>query len=194
MDYSILFDQLKSGTSIDITKYDYTAFFDGACSPVNPYGEMGIGVLIVNNKGEVVTEFSDNFVPSNINSNNTAEHMALTKAMMYFYEKDLCESNILFTGDSTLVINQMNGRWGIKDGMYKEYAIDNLRIKENFKNANFRFIKREYNGVADMLSKSCLTISTKDFKLKDYNKISEDKDKVKFLQEFWVNKNIWEAE
>ena len=55
-------------------------YFDGACEPINPYGNMGIGAILLKDN-ETIFSHSE-FVPaSKSNSNNVAEYMALEKIL-----------------------------------------------------------------------------------------------------------------
>lgn len=182
MNITEVFKKIQETKHIDISIYEYICFFDGACLPVNPYGNMGVGSIILNKDLKEVFKYSAEKTPNRNNSNNVAEYMALKQVLLYFYENGLTDKKILILGDSNLVINQMNDEWQIKDGLYRDQAIVTKQIYENFTNLNLHWIPRELNYLADMLSREKLTMNGyKGFKLKEYNKISNTDQKVDFL-------------
>jgi ribonuclease HI len=137
----------------------YRCYFDGSCAPINPDGAMGTGVHIIS-EGH---EYKDSrYFPAKIgNTNNIAEYLAFMRVLRLMRDKIRC--NIEIRGDSSLVINQMCGTWGIKEGAYVPYAkqakelLSELRKKNN---VTFTFIRREHNKMADELSKANKNEST----------------------------------
>lgn len=129
-----------------------TVHFDGSCNP-NPHGPIGWGSVIKNN-GEIIAQLSDARGASIENSNNVAEYNALLAAMDYLIKNSLNREKITFYGDSTLVINQMSGRWKKlpRSGMYAKIGIKTISKKPLFPNANYVWIPREENTEADALS------------------------------------------
>ena len=130
----------------------YKCFFDGACEPTTPGGNMGAGIVIVNGKAKI----KDNiFVPASPeNTCNVAEYMALIRVLELMADKKNC--NIKIYGDSMLVIEQMNDNWMIKNGAYKNWAIWAKRLLTNLKKENdvsVSWICRDLNSEADEQSK-----------------------------------------
>src|SRR5688572_11261655 len=120
-------------------------YFDGACEPMNPGGNLGIGSLILHDNVEVL-KYSGFVEASRTNSNNVAEYMALEKILMFLKGYDCKEETIFIYGDSMMVINQMRGSWRIKHGMYKETALRCKKlIAEISKKLEFKWIPREVN-------------------------------------------------
>jgi ribonuclease HI len=67
-------------------------------------------------------------------------------------------------GDSNLVINQLNGRWRIRKGLYLSIATETKALLTHLRGLgwqiNFCWIPREHNEECDALSKkSCPPIS-----------------------------------
>lgn len=126
-------------------------FFDGSCFPKNPCGHMGIGTVIYEDDKKIF-EYAG-FVEQSIeNSNNVAEYIAFENALDYILENGLQDETINCCGDSKLVVNQMLGKWAIKEGRYVKYA---LRCKEKVAQLSkfkIRWISREFNQEADYLS------------------------------------------
>ena len=95
-------------------------------------------------------------------SNNVGEYSALFAFLKWFIKlqsetSDLeLRSSAIIHSDSQLLINQMDGKWKIKSGLYVPYYINccdiireyNLRVRLFYK-----WIPREENVEADRLSK-----------------------------------------
>src|SRR5574339_740864 len=133
--------------------YPVVCFFDGACEPKNPGGNMGIGAIIFHEGKEVAR--CANFVKEDIsNSCNVAEYMALHWVLTTLVLLELNHKVKIIRGDSQMVINQMKGEWKIKGGRYSEYAyLCQIHFTENFTNTKFQWIPRHENYFADELSK-----------------------------------------
>lgn len=127
-------------------------YFDGACEPINPCGNMGIGAYITKNS-EVLFEHSDYVPAKKTNTNNVAEYMGFIAILKWLKENGHVESHVLINGDSNLVVQQMNGKWKIKSGLYAEYAREAKELLKEFKNVTVKWIPRELNTIADELSK-----------------------------------------
>jgi ribonuclease HI len=137
-------------------------YFDGACEPKNPGGNMGTGAYVLINDKEVYTH--SNFYPANDwNTNNVAEYLALHEILLYLRSAELHAKEIWIHGDSNLVIQQMSGKWKIKNGFYKDAARECVTIIKELQTKyvlNFKWIPRELNGRADKLSKQHLLSET----------------------------------
>lgn len=129
-----------------------TVHFDGSCNP-NPHGPIGWGSVVRLN-GKVIAQLSDARPASDKNSNNVAEYLALSDAMGFLIKNSLNLEKIIFYGDSSLVINQISGKWKKmpKGGMYAEIARNTISKKSLFPNSEYVWIPREENTEADSLS------------------------------------------
>lgn len=135
-------------------------YFDGACGPKNPFGQMGVGAIIYKD-GEVVYECSYQIPPSKKNSNNVAECLSLEKILLWIRDNDVEGHEINIFGDSNLVISQMKGVWKVKEGLYREHAIRCKQIYQSIYDTakiTFQWIPREQNQIADDLSKGLVNI------------------------------------
>lgn len=145
--------------SNDLSITTYTAFFDGACEPVNPGGVASYGAIIYAN-GDGVWSCSELYVPEKGHeretSNNVAEYSGLLAVLDWFTAQKLYDADITVHGDSKLVINQVFGTWKIKDGRYVPLAHDARRMAKDFKKMRGVWIPRGENTVADELSKAAL--------------------------------------
>lgn len=143
---------------------EYVCYFDGACEPKNPGGNMGVGAVIMK-EDEVFYQISD-YVPANPkNSNNVAEYMAFIYLLNYFIDNNLTDKRIVMYGDSMLVVQQMCGSWRIKEGRYVEYAKIAKSKLAGFKNLNIYWIPREENKLAHNLSKKGMIENGCEFKI-----------------------------
>ena len=126
-------------------------FFDGSCYPSNPCGHMGIGTVIYEDDKKIF-EYAG-FVEQSIeNSNNVAEYIAFENALDYILENGMQDEVINCCGDSKLVVNQMLGKWAIKEGRYVEYALRCKQKVAQLSKFKIRWISREFNKEADYLS------------------------------------------
>jgi len=97
----------KIAKSLDENGSDVIVYVDGACAP-NP-GPMGIGVF--SDIGINLSKYVG------IGTNNLAEWTALEEATKLLKEKvdQLEGKNVTIKMDSELVVNQVNGKYGIRD-------------------------------------------------------------------------------
>jgi ribonuclease HI len=139
-------------------------FFDGACEPRNPGGNMGIGAIIFID-GKELSSYSQ-FIPANKeNSNNVAEYLAFEWVLQELYKNDLEKSVVKIYGDSKLVVNQMKGYWKIKVGYYVEHAIRCKQLLRQFDKVKITWVPRERNMYADKLSKGKMLDNNVEFKI-----------------------------
>lgn len=130
--------------------------FDGSCEPFNPGGNMGFGYLVTTEKDEVIFRGSDSEPMNPKNTNNVAEYRALCLGLAWLLDNDFEHEEIEVVGDSALVINQMNGTWKARGGLYYNDYREALKLKEQFTNISFTWVRREFNTEADNLSKSAV--------------------------------------
>lgn len=145
---------MENGQNKLLIMTNFEIFFDGACNPTNPGGHMGYGYIIYK-EGDFIDNGSFYEEKNPNNTNNVAEYKACLEAfhrlIFYIEEENISNFSATFFGDSKLVIEQMSGRWGIKKGQYKEFA---LKLKSLIQGYDFDFtwIPREQNTEADELS------------------------------------------
>jgi ribonuclease HI len=94
---------------------------------------------------------------SETNTNNVAEYEAVLyglELIRTIYHKS---KYVKVFGDSLLVVNQMSGKWKIKEGAYKEVAAEALVSLESIKKSgtvvDFEWVPRAENSKADLLSR-----------------------------------------
>ena len=83
-------------------------------------------------------------------TNNYAEYVCLIKALEHL-EADRSEEIKVFS-DSTLLVNQMKGKWKFKGGAYGEKYLKAKELAAVFPNLRFEWIPREKNSEADELT------------------------------------------
>jgi ribonuclease HI len=140
------------------TQRKLAAYFDGACEPVNPGGTASYGAVAFID-GKRVWECSKIVCPprgdEHKTSNNLAEYAGFVAVLEWLLELQLDNEETTIHGDSMLVIEQMSGRWRIKNGIYVETAMNAKELLAKFRRQPFlAWIPRELNMIADDLSKA----------------------------------------
>lgn len=144
----------------------YKAYFDGSCGPRNPGGTAAYGAVIFRHK-ERIWEHSEVYRPppgkERQTSNNLAEYLGLIAILEHFIHIEAQHEPIVIHGDSKLVINQMAGRWKIKDGIYVPFAKQAQVLRDGFSHIRWQWIPRGQNTIADGLSKAHLPSEKKQY-------------------------------
>lgn len=131
-------------------------YFDGACEP-NPFGRIGYRAIILKD-AKLVYQISKEYkCPQDVKTtNNMAEYCAAYAAMKYLIHKQWNTHPIVMRGDSTLVINQLNGEWEIGKGAYVYLANKAKELLKHFSDIEFAWLSRAFNGDADKLSRKAI--------------------------------------
>ena len=95
---------------------DYIAWFDGSCGPVNPGGTATSGAIIKGKDGTVLLEEGRMVGSGSEMSSNVAEYAAIIRVFEYLVSRS--PGHVIVHGDSSLVINQLNGKWAARNGLY----------------------------------------------------------------------------
>ncbi|WP_407355178.1 ribonuclease HI family protein [Methanolobus sp. WCC5] len=128
-----------------------TLNFDGSCDP-NPSGIMGFGWIIHWSNGKADKEGSKEKKPSPANTNNVAEYTALKEGILDYLEHG-GKGPLQVYGDSSLVINQMSGKWKVNNKNLAAIKEEILSvIKKHHLQVNFSWVPRERNSTADRLA------------------------------------------
>ena len=133
-------------------KITVKAFFDGTCGPENPGGQMGIGVFIEH--PELGLYWNKGIIGRPNNTIIIAEYIAFIAILKHL--KDAKHKNIVIKGVSQIAVNQMNKSWGIKEGMYRAYALDAKELLTRLKktnNVDVLWVPKQLNLAARYLSK-----------------------------------------
>jgi ribonuclease HI len=127
----------------------YKLFTDGG-SRGNP-GPGGIGVVLENDKGEVIYELAKYIGKC---TNNEAEYLALIAGLKIAEQKKV--KNLEAFIDSQLVAKQVNGEYKVKDARMKMYYREAANFRGVFDNLKFTHVKRGKNTRADELVNEAL--------------------------------------
>lgn len=120
---------------------------------MNPGGTATFGYVIRNETGDVLVRRSGVVGRGPAMSNNVAEYAALCEVLGFLLEKHRETTAIEVRSDSTLVVNQMSGKWKLRKGLYRDKCWEAKRLRDQFKDIVFRWVPREDNEEADGLSR-----------------------------------------
>jgi len=119
----------------------------------NP-GPAAIGVVIKDQSGKALHQFGR---PIGKATNNLAEYQAVISALKYLITNKIKPRSINFFLDSTLVVNQLNGLWKIKDVNLRQKVIQIRQLKDSFSiPIKYTAIPRQQNSQADALLNQAL--------------------------------------
>jgi len=90
-----------------------------------------------------------------IATNNDAEYKAMVfalKKIKSLIGSDVAKkTDIEIRSDSQLVVNQLSGKFKLKEESLFKYFIEIWNLKQEYKSVSFSYIPREKNKIADML-------------------------------------------
>ncbi|HID65836.1 MAG TPA: ribonuclease HI family protein [Aquificaceae bacterium] len=135
-DIESFLENLKSSTAV--------MYFDGA-SAGNP-GRAGIGIVIILPGKKIKISKCIGKATS-----NEAEYKALIEGLRK--AKELGVKNLVVRGDSQLVINQVTGKYRVKNERLKDLYNQVKELEKFFNSIYYEKIPREWNKKADYLSK-----------------------------------------
>ncbi len=121
----------------------FLLYADGG-SRGNP-GEAAFGAVI-SEDGKVVVELSERI---GVATNNVAEYSGLVAGLQAINRLDP-EAKVLVRMDSKLIVEQMSGKWKIKNPEMKKMALK-ARDAHPANLINYEWIPREMNSHADAL-------------------------------------------
>lgn len=127
----------------------YTCHFDGSYRNHEGKEDMGIGCVILDENQRIVFELSLHL--SEPGSTNYAEYSACLEVLKWLSVNPHDYAKI--TGDSKLVVNQLNGLWKIRKGVYMNKAAQARKLFRSLPKVEIKWEKRHKNKEADGLSK-----------------------------------------
>lgn len=130
-----------------------TAYFDGACEPVNPGGTATAGWKVLDGEGRAVRSGSKLVCEGQGATNNVAEWAAVEAAILAAKEVLGPGDQLQLLGDSALVVNQLAMRWKCNKDYLRAYRDRCLALLYGL-DWTVQWIPREQNEDADELSKS----------------------------------------
>ncbi len=130
-----------------------TVFTDGGARG-NP-GPAGIGVQILDEKNEVLSELSEYIGQA---TNNVAEYTAVQRALEHMQEffDDSKAMQVALNLDSQLVERQLNGVYKVKEPELQTYFNTIKTLMNEFASVTFTHVMREDNKEADRLVNEAL--------------------------------------
>jgi ribonuclease HI len=122
-----------------------TAHCDGAARG-NP-GPAGIGAVLTDQGGRVLAEIAEGI---GVATNNVAEYKAAIAALERAAE--LGARRLLLRSDSRLLIEQLKGRWRVKNPTLIRLHTDARKLIGTFDEVTLEHVPRELNKHADKLA------------------------------------------
>ena len=136
-------------------EYDQIIIHTDGGSRGNP-GPAAIGVTC-NYQDQNLFEISETIGET---TNNVAEYTAVIKAIQKLKELNIKAKKVLFVLDSQLIVNQLLGKYKIKDAKLKELNTIVHALKSEFKTQGVSFhikhVLRGENKIADSLVNDAL--------------------------------------
>ena len=128
-----------------MTTSDGLIFYIDGASQGNP-GPAGIGVVVCDNKGNVIDNISEYLGE---NTNNAAEYSALIVAL----EEGLVRkaNSITINTDSELLVKQLNHEYKVKEEKIQKLFLEVHNLQLDFGKIEFKHILRGKNTEADRL-------------------------------------------
>jgi broad specificity phosphatase PhoE/ribonuclease HI len=112
----------------------------------NP-GPAGYGAVVRDTTGEVLLE---RYGSLGVTTNNVAEYTGLIHGLAAAHELNATDVDVRM--DSKLVVEQMSGRWQIKNPGLRPLAAEAATLVGRFASVSFEWIPRERNRAADALA------------------------------------------
>jgi ribonuclease HI len=126
--------------------------FDGACEPPRGGGVAAYGFTI---EGMGLDHHGHGLAVPPLHphaTNNVAEYVGAIRALEWLDEQGY-RGPVVVSGDSQLVIRQMNGEYRVRADHLRPYHERLARLVERFVGVEFVWVPREENREADRLSK-----------------------------------------
>ncbi len=118
----------------------------------NP-GPAAIGVTITQD-GRTIGEISKTIGDA---TNNVAEYRAVVEALLWIEDSGIHPQEIAFFLDSTLVVNQLNGIFKIKEPHLRELLLRIRHLEQGITaTISYTAVRREFNKRADFLVNQAL--------------------------------------
>ena len=118
---------------------------DGAARS-NP-GPAGIGVVVAKEDGTVLEELGEGIGPA---TNNVAEYRAAITGLQLAAKHGA--TRVLLRSDSRLMIEQLAGRFKVKNPTLQRLHLEARRAMKEFETVTLQHVPREQNAEADRLA------------------------------------------
>ena len=120
-------------------------YCDGAARG-NP-GPAGIGAAVFSESGALLAEVSEGI---GVATNNVAEYRAAIAGLQRC--RDLGADEVTVRADSKLMVEQLSGRWRVKNPTLIRLHGEARALIKGFERVRFEHVPREQNKVADKLA------------------------------------------
>ena len=134
--------------SNDGRKTPYKLFFDGGSAPTNPGPTAGAFVIYDPSSDVDILFKGGKYIEHS--TNNVGEYTGLLTGLEKCVEEGI--KNVLIHGDSSLVINQISGKWKVKCEHLKVLHSECMRLISLLENVGCKWIPRKLNSDADSAS------------------------------------------
>jgi ribonuclease HI len=124
--------------------------FDGSCDP-NPRGRMGWSYILTFADGRAL-QGHDEAPPNAANTVNVAEYRGLITGMQAYLAAG-GRGSLTITGDSQLIINQVNGVYRVRNDVLKDLHAQVGELAQQIQGLSIMWNAREHNTAADMLAR-----------------------------------------
>jgi ribonuclease HI len=141
--------------------YEATLYFDGSAQP-NP-GNGGVGFVLYGVNGRELESMSYSIAGQV--TNNEAEWAALVMGMRCALEFNI--RTLRIHGDSELVLNQMDGTYGVRSANLRPLYDEAKYIEQKFMRCSFEHVYRSQNTVADELANEGATEYMEEIRVAD---------------------------
>jgi ribonuclease HI len=118
---------------------------DGA-SRGNP-GPAGIGAVVMDDEGGVLAEVAEGI---GVATNNVAEYTAAIRGLER--ARDLGAREVLVRSDSRLLVEQLAGRFKVKNPNLQRLHAQARALASGFDSVRYEHVPRERNTAADLLA------------------------------------------
>jgi ribonuclease HI len=116
----------------------------------NP-GPAAFGYVLETEDGTVLAAHGETI---GVATNNVAEYSALVAGLRKAAELAVDELEVV--SDSELLINQMRGKWKVKNDVLRELWREATRLATRFDRITYSAVRREHNELADRLVNEAL--------------------------------------
>ena len=121
----------------------------------NP-GPAAVGVVIRSDSGTLINQIAKKIGKA---TNNHAEYRAVIEALEWLVSQKLTINKIQFFLDSVLVVNQLNGKFKVKDANLRSQLIQVRQLEGALKTQiTYTPVPREQNVAADRLVNQALDV------------------------------------
>jgi ribonuclease HI len=127
-----------------------TMSFDGSCDP-NPGGRMGWSYILTFADGRT-EQGHDEAPPNPANTVNVAEYRGLLAGLRAYLAAG-GRGPLHITGDSQLVIRQVNGEYKVRSAVLRGYHAEVNQLTAQIRDLSLVWNPREHNTAADVLAR-----------------------------------------